>query len=72
MGNWQRWCAYAGNGHGGNVKLKALLQEKGPDHMAHFQYAILEIADTHASDGDILACESYWMSVLRTREFGLN
>lgn len=72
VGIWQRWCAYADNGHGGNVKLKALLQEKGPEHMAHFQYSILEIADTHASDNDILARESYWMNVLRTREFGLN
>lgn len=72
VGAWQRWCAYAADGHGGNVKLKALLREKGTDHTAHFQYSILEIADTHASDQDILARESYWMNVLRTREFGLN
>jgi len=72
VGIWQRWCSYADYGHGGNVKLKALLNEKGPEHMGHFQYSILEIADTHASDNDILARESYWMSVLRTREFGLN
>lgn len=72
VGIWQRWCAYADYGHGGNVKLKALLAERGPEHMSHFQYSILEIADTHASDEDILARESYWMNVLKTREFGLN
>ncbi len=72
VGIWQRWCAYADNGHGGNIQLKALLQEHGPEHMSHFQYSILEIADTHASDNDILVRESYWMNVLRTREFGLN
>lgn len=72
VGIWQRWCAYADNGHGGNIKLKELLLEKGPEHMAHFQYSILEIADTHASDQDILERESYWMNVLKTRVFGLN
>ncbi len=72
IGIWQRWCSYAENGHGGNVKLKALLLEKGPEHVSHFQYSILEIADTHASDLDLLNRESDWMKVLRTREFGLN
>ncbi len=72
VGIWQRWCAYADNGHGGNVELKALLATNGTDHLRHFQYSILEIADTHASDDDILARESYWMNVLQTRKFGLN
>lgn len=72
QGIWQRWCAYADNGHGGNVELKTVLKAEGPGRMAHFQYSILEIADTHASDTDILARESYWMSALKTREFGLN
>lgn len=71
-GIWQRWCAYADNGHGGNVELKKLLKDVGPGHMAHFQYSILEIADTHASDANILTRESYWMSALKTRDFGLN
>ena len=71
-GIWQRWCAYAETGHGGNKELKALLNRRSARHVQHFQYSILEIADTHASDADILARESYWMSVLKTREFGLN
>jgi hypothetical protein len=72
VGIWQRWCSYAENGHGGNIEMKNVLKANGHDHMRHFQYSILEIADTHASDRDILARESYWMNVLKTREFGLN
>ena len=71
-GIWQRWCAYAENGHGGTKELRALLKQMGDAHMAHFQYSILEIADSHASDEDILARESYWMKALRTRQHGLN
>jgi len=72
VGIWQRWCAYADNGHGGNAELRALLKEKGPEHSRHCQYSILEIADTHASEQDILARESYWMNALKSRQFGLN
>jgi hypothetical protein len=72
IGIWQRWCSYAENGHGGNFELKKVLKEKGEKHMTHFQYSILEIADTHASDLDILARESYWMNALKSRKFGLN
>ena len=72
VGIWERWCAYAENGHGGNVELKNVLKMNGSEHVRHFQYSILEIADTHASEADILKRESYWMNVLQTREFGLN
>jgi hypothetical protein len=72
VGMWQRWCSYVENGHGGNVELRKVLDSKGQDHVRNFQYSILEIADTHASDADILKRESYWMNALRSREFGLN
>jgi hypothetical protein len=68
----RRWIAYSDNGHGGNIELKKLLNEKGAEHMQHFQYSILETADTHASELDILSRESHWMDVLKSREFGLN
>jgi hypothetical protein len=71
-GIWSRWGAYADNGHGGNVELKALLKSKGATHMTHFQYSVLEIADTHATEDDILARESHWVSILHSREHGLN
>lgn len=72
VGIWQRWCSYASCGHGGNIELKRLLKQQGPEHASHFQFSILEIADTHASDNDILYRESYWISALKSREFGLN
>jgi len=71
-GIWNRWTTYAKDGHGGNVKLKKLLKAKGEGHKVNFQYSILEIADTHASDADILARESYWMRALGSRVHGLN
>ena len=71
-GIWQRWCEYANNGHGGNVELKKLLKNAGPRRLLQFQYSILEIADTHAKDNDILARESHWIKVLKSRALGLN
>jgi len=71
-GIWQRCSDYSANGHGGNKELSDLLKTEGSDYSHHFQYSILEIADTHASDQDILTRESYWKQVLRTREFGYN
>jgi hypothetical protein len=40
--------------------------------MGHFQHSVLEIADTHASEQDILDRESHWMKVLGSRAHGLN
>jgi len=71
-GIWQRWLAYATNGHGGNEELKALLRDKGSEHVRNFQYAILEVCDLGTSREDVLERESHWKDVLRTREFGLN
>ena len=71
-GIWQRWCSYVDNGHGGNEELKKLLKANGAPHVTFFQYSILEIADTHASEAHILRRESHWVDVLKSRKFGLN
>jgi hypothetical protein len=71
-GLWQRWSAYADNGHGGNTELRRLLSDEGPDRQRAFRYAILEIADTHASAEEVLRRESHWKAILLTREGGLN
>jgi hypothetical protein len=71
-GIWERWLSYAKNGHGGNKELKSVLEKNGDSHMRNFQYSVLEIADSHASEKEILARESYWMNALKTREYGLN
>jgi hypothetical protein len=69
---WQRWECYAATGHGGNVELKILLTQHGSDYADNFQYAILEIADSHATTEFIESRECYWKDVLLSRKFGYN
>jgi hypothetical protein len=71
-GIWSRWCSYAANGHGGNRELRQLLEREGYEYCSNFQYGVLEIADTHASEEDVRERESYWKRLLLTREYGLN
>lgn len=71
-GIWSRWCAYSTTGHGGNRELRLLLEAEGEAYAENFQLGILEIADTHASQEDILARESYWKDLLQSREHGYN
>lgn len=71
-GIWQRWSSYVTSGHGGNKELRALFKSKPTDYCSHFQYSILEIADSHASDDYILKRESYWKDVLMSRVHGYN
>ena len=72
-GIWQRWADYANNGHGGNKELRDILKSGGSDYRHNFQYAILEIADSHTSDEQILERETYWKDALMTKlPFGYN
>jgi hypothetical protein len=71
----QRWTAYANlkNLTGGNSKLEALLNERGPDHIVNsFQYSILEIFDKKTRDDTILQREKFWKDALDSRAHGLN
>lgn len=69
---WQRWSAYAKDGHGGNQELKALLSEHGATYKLNFKYSILEVCNMNLGNEYIIGRESYWKEVLQTREFGLN
>jgi len=71
-GLWQRWCEYANTGHGGNKELRKLLAKEGAEHASKFQFSILEIMEPQASEGEVLAREEHWMSVLHSRTHGLN
>ena len=71
-GLWQRWCDYAATGHGGNVELKAIVNGHGLDRAKHFRFSVLEIADVHTGEADVLAREAHWKRVLLSREVGLN
>ena len=69
---WQRWANYAKDGHGGNVELKALLQEKGDEYKYNFKYSILEVCNMNLGNEYVISRESHWKEVLLTRKFGLN
>jgi len=71
-GIWSRWSEYSKTGHGGNRELREVLKAEGKGYAKNFQYAVLEIADTHAGDDEILKREEHWKRVLRSREFGYN
>jgi hypothetical protein len=72
MGNaiWQRWAAYASNGHGANRDLMRLLKEQGTSYLENFQYSILEVITKNDNGSFIDAREKYWKTALRSREFG--
>ncbi len=69
---WQRWSAYAKDGHGGNRELQNLLSERGEKYKYNFKYSILEVCNMNLGNEYIIGRESYWKEVLQTREFGLN
>lgn len=69
---WQRWAAYAANGHGGNIELKELLKTNGEDYKYNFKYSILEVCNMNLGNDYIIARETHWKEVLQTRIFGLN
>ena len=66
-GIWQRWRDYAVSAHGGNKDLKAVLEEKGKEHVHNFKYSVVEIADNYANDLYVLERELYWKGVLLSK-----
>ena len=72
IGIWQRWCAYAATGHGGNKELRDLLREKGDDYALNFLFTILEVIDLNVNKDYIAARECHWKDALLTRQYGYN
>ena len=65
---FERWSAYANNGHGGNKELKAIVEEKGFDYIKkYFQYSILENYNSTKDDDYILKRENHWKEVLNSK-----
>lgn len=73
-GIWSRWCAYVATGHGGNVELRALVNDPTRAYSRKaFRFALLEYRAFATSDEVILAREAHWKRILLTRgEQGLN
>lgn len=71
-GIWQRWSDYAATGHGGNAELRSLVNGNGAERAKPFRFSVLEIADVHTGEADVLAREAHWKRVLLSRSHGLN
>jgi len=69
---WQRWKDYTSNGHGGNVELKNLIANNGPDYTNNFQYSLLETRSMNTDDAEISKRESFWKDIILSRAFGYN
>ncbi len=52
--------------------MKRLVGTEGIDRAKHYRFSVLEIADAHASSGEVLERESHWKRVLLTRIHGWN
>ncbi|MBR2895186.1 MAG: GIY-YIG nuclease family protein, partial [Oscillospiraceae bacterium] len=69
----QRWQNYIANGHGGNVELRALVNEKGFEYVKqYFQYSILENYNAKIDDSVVRKRESWWKETLQSKPFGYN
>jgi len=69
---WSRWALYAKNGHGGNKKLKKIIDEKGLEYASNFQFSILEVRSKITDDEEIIKREAHWKNILKSRELGYN
>ncbi|MAY98701.1 GIY-YIG nuclease family protein [uncultured Nocardioides sp.] len=62
---WQRWAAYATNGHGGNVELRNL-------DPSSFRLSVLRVFDPATPTKEIDAAEGHFKHALDSRRHGLN
>jgi hypothetical protein len=74
QGIWSRWCTYVATGHGGNVELRALVNDPTLDYCRKsFRFALLEYRPSATPDDVVLSREAFWKRILLTRgEQGLN
>lgn len=66
-----RWSQYAKNDHGGNLKLRALL-DTDPRRSASFQYTILQTLPASATAKETVQHEALYKRKLGSRSFGLD
>lgn len=70
-GIWGRWRQYAKSGHGGNVKLQALLKSDS-SYPESFRFSVLQIVARTMTRDKVLEIEAKYMKKLGTRATGLN
>lgn len=70
-GIWGRWKEYAQTIHGGNLKLKALI-DNDPDYGRHFHWVILETLSILTTETEAIERESLYKRKFCTLKFGYN
>lgn len=70
-GIWGRWSFYVRDGHGGNSKLRALIDTNAA-YPENFTYSVLQILPRTLSQRDVLKWESRFKEKLGSRATGLN
>ena len=66
-----RWKEYVKTKHGGNKKLKEIINEK-PDIYKSFQFSILQVLPSNISDKEVISIETNFKNKLLTKDCGLN
>ncbi|WP_280166551.1 GIY-YIG nuclease family protein [Priestia aryabhattai] len=66
-----RWKEYANNGHGGNKKLREII-EINPERVQNFRFSILQTLPRTLTRNEALIEESKYKHKLGTRAYGLN
>lgn len=61
-----------GSGHGGNVGIGETFSNGEPDRLQNITFAILELMDPNAGEGEIDRRGTHWKQILLSREFGRN
>ena len=71
-GIWGRWKDYIkSKGHGGNVKLRALIKAQ-PDYAKHFKFSILMLLPKTITPSEVDKKETLFKNKLGSKSFGLN
>lgn len=71
-GIWARWTQYSADGHGGNLGLREVLEQHGPQYAENFQYSILEVLPPQTDAELVKQREGHWKRVLVSHEHGYN
>ncbi len=66
-----RWASYADSGHGGNLRLRELL-ESHPGREVDFRFTLLQTFSKTLTRDEIIAYEALHKRKLGSRSFGLN
>lgn len=71
-GIWGRWRDYAASGHGGNNRLRRLVDSRPDEYPRRFRFSILQILPKTMMHQLVVSRETLYKEKLGSRVFGLN